>query len=111
MKILKMTDLDLAQKRVFIREDFNVPMRDGKVADDTRIRAALPGIRIALAVNYGDKGSRFAPRDARCARTRETTCNSYWSDPIRADVGTGGNSSSAYCWNWNRSSRLTSQRR
>lgn len=48
MSVIKMTDLDLAGKRVLIREDLNVPLKNGKVADDTRIRASMPTIRLAM---------------------------------------------------------------
>lgn len=48
MTILRMVDLDLAGKRVLIREDLNVPVKNGKVASDIRIQASLPTIQHAL---------------------------------------------------------------
>lgn len=49
MPVKKMTDLDLAGKRVLIREDLNVPVKAGHVTSDARIRAALPTLQAALA--------------------------------------------------------------
>src|SRR6478735_8842032 len=48
MPIQRMSDLDLSGKRVLIREDLNVPVKDGKVTSEQRILAALPTIRLAL---------------------------------------------------------------
>ncbi len=46
--VKRMADLDLAGKRVLIREDLNVPVREGVVTSDARIRASLPTVRLAL---------------------------------------------------------------
>src|SRR3989338_6726242 len=48
VQIAKMTDLDLQGKRVLIREDLNVPVKDGVVTSDARILAALPTLKLAL---------------------------------------------------------------
>ena len=54
MTKLTIQDLDLRGKRVFIRVDFNVPLKDGVVTDDTRIRETLPTLRLAI-----EKGGRL----------------------------------------------------
>jgi phosphoglycerate kinase len=47
-KFIRMTDLDLKGKRVFIRADLNVPVKDGKVTSDARITASMPTIEHAM---------------------------------------------------------------
>jgi len=54
VNMLQMTDLDLADKKVLIREDFNVPMKAGIIQSDARLQAALPTIKLAL-----EKGARL----------------------------------------------------
>jgi phosphoglycerate kinase len=54
MNKLTIKDLDLRGKRVFIRVDFNVPLKDGVVTDDTRIRETLPTLKLAI-----EKGGRL----------------------------------------------------
>src|SRR3954469_2824025 len=48
MKFKRMSEVDLRGKRVFIRADLNAPIEDGRITDDTRIRASVGGIKLAL---------------------------------------------------------------
>jgi len=54
MSVILMTDLELRGKRVLIREDLNVPVKDGRVTSDARLTAALPTLRLAL-----ERGARL----------------------------------------------------
>ena len=52
MQFARLNDIDVSGKTVLIREDLNVPLKDGKIANDARLKASLPTIQLAL-----DKGA------------------------------------------------------
>ncbi|HSE31342.1 MAG TPA: phosphoglycerate kinase [Pyrinomonadaceae bacterium] len=89
MSKLSITDLDLSGKRVFIRVDFNVPIKDGKVDDDTRIRASLPTIqyatehkaRVILASHLG------RPKGERVEKYSLRPVADHLSDLLKREVG------------------------
>ncbi|WP_043930312.1 phosphoglycerate kinase [Bacillus sp. EB01] len=96
-------DVDVKGKRVFCRVDFNVPMQDGKITDETRIRAALPtiqhlieqGAKVILASHFGrPKGKvveemRLAPVGARLGELlgkNVQTANEAYGDAVKSQI-------------------------
>ena len=77
---LSIRDFDVRGKRVFIRVDFNVPIKEGRIKDDTRIRASLPTIRYAL--EHGATVIRpltsGGPRAARARSSRSSRSRRTW---------------------------------
>ena len=83
MNVLKMTDQDLAKKRVLIREDLNVPVKDGVVTSDARIRAALPTIKAAV-----DAGARVMLMSHLGRPTEGEFESTYSLAPVAEHLGT-----------------------
>jgi len=105
MKVLRMTDVDLRGKRVLIREDLNVPVQEGAVTSDARIRAALPTIRHALdqrakvfilshlgrpAEGKADEALSLKPVAARLSELlgESVPLRRDWLDGVDCEVGT-----------------------
>jgi len=104
VRVVRMNDLDLAGKRVLIREDLNVPVKDGVVTSDARIRASLPTIKAAQSAGarvlvmshlgrpeegvYNEEFS-LAPVAARLAELlgRKVRLERDWLDGVSAEPG------------------------
>mgnify|MGYP006143036837 FL=1 len=82
MTLLRMADLDLAGKRVLIREDLNVPVKDGRITSEQRITAALPTIRLALEKGAAVMVTSHLGRPKEGAWTREDSLA-----PVAARLG------------------------
>ncbi len=86
MSFIKLTDLDLAGKRVLIRADLNVPVKDGKVTSDARITASMPtiehcmkaGAKVMVMSHRGRPWKGRSMRKTRCSRL-PTTCRPSWA--------------------------------
>ncbi len=81
MSVIKMSDLDLAGKRVLIRQDLNVPVKDGKVASDARIRASLPTIKQAV-----DAGAKVMLMSHLGRPTEGEYAEEFSLAPVAADL-------------------------
>ncbi|TRX57428.1 phosphoglycerate kinase [Thalassomonas sp. M1454] len=79
MSVIKMTELDLTNQRVLIREDLNVPVQDGKITSDARLKAALPTIKLAL-----DAGAKVMVM-SHLGRPTEGEFNAEFSTQVVAD--------------------------
>jgi len=77
MTVIKMADLDLANKRVLIREDLNVPIQDGKITSDARLQAALPTIKQAL-----EAGAKVMVMSHLGRPTEGKYCDEYSLKPV-----------------------------
>lgn len=104
MSLLRMTDLDLGGKRVLVRADLNVPVKDGQVTSDARIRAALPALEQALEAGAAvmvmshlgrpeegryDEALSLAPVAARLGELmgREVRLERDWIDGVEVAAG------------------------
>lgn len=76
MSLKSIRDLEIAGRRLFMRVDFNVPLQDGVITDDSRIRAALPSIRFAM-----DAGARVVLA-SHCGRPKGKRVEAYSMLPI-----------------------------
>lgn len=77
MTIIKMANVDLANKRVLIREDLNVPIQDGKITSDARLLAALPTIQLAL-----EAGAKVMVMSHLGRPTEGEFCDEYSLKPV-----------------------------